>query len=80
MEEKFITIKIFAFPADVTMVQSFMEMKGIETYMKNLVSNRLSYSFGDIEMQVKSSDYEIAKEALIEGGFAVPEDFESLKQ
>ncbi len=75
MEEKFITIKTFAFPADVTMVQSFMEMKGIEIYMKNLVSNRLSYPFGDIEMQVKSTDYEIAKEALIEGGFAKPEDF-----
>ena len=80
MDEKFITIKTFAFPADVTMVQSFMEMKGIETYMKNLVSNRLSYTIGDIEMQVKSSDYEIAKEALIEGGFAVPEDFESINQ
>lgn len=76
MEEKFITVKTFAFPADVTMVQSFMEMRGIETYMKNLVANRLSYSLGDIEMQVKSSDYELAKEALIEGGFAKPEDFE----
>ena len=46
--------------------------------MKNLLSNRLSYAIGDIEMQVKSSDYEIAKKALIEGGFAVPEDFESI--
>ena len=80
MDEKFITIKTFAFPADVTMVQSFMEMKGIETYMKNLVSNRLAYSLGDIEMQVKTSDYEAAKEALIEGGFAKPEDFESINQ
>ena len=51
-----------------------------ETYMKNLVSNRLAYSFGDIEMQVKLSDYEAAKEALIEGGFALPEDFESINQ
>lgn len=76
MDEKFITIKTFAFPADVTMVQSFMEMKGIEVYMKNLVSNRLSYPLGDIEMQVKTSDYQLAKEALIEGGFAVPEDFD----
>jgi hypothetical protein len=80
MEEKIITIKTFAFPADVTMVQSFMEMRGIETYMKNLVSNRLSYPFGNIEMQVKTSDYEIAKEALIEGGFALPEDFEIINQ
>ena len=80
MDEKFITVKTFAFPTDVTMVQSFMEMKGIETYMKNLVSNRLAYSFGEIEMKVKSSDFEIAKEALIEGGFALPEDFESINQ
>ena len=80
MEEKIITIKTFAFPADVTMVQSFMEMRGIETYMKNLVSNRLSYPIGDIEMQVKTSEFEIAKEALIEGGFALPEDFESINQ
>jgi hypothetical protein len=48
--------------------------------MKNLVSNRLAYTLGDIEMQVKTSDYEVAKEALIEGGFAKPEDFESINQ
>ncbi|SFK41274.1 hypothetical protein [Proteiniphilum acetatigenes] len=75
MEEHFITVKTFAFPADVPIVQSFMEMRGIETYMKNLTSNRLAYTLGEIEMQVKSSDYESAKEALIEGGFAKPEDF-----
>lgn len=76
MEEKFITVKMFSFPADVAIVQSYMEMEGIDIYMKNLVSNRLSYTIGDIEMQVKSSDYERAKAALIEGGFAKPEDFE----
>ncbi len=75
MEESFVTVKIFTFPADVTIVQTFMEMRGIETYMKNLVSSRLAYSFGNIEMQVKMSDYEKAKEALIEGGFSKPEDF-----
>lgn len=75
MEEKFITVKTFTFPADVPIIQSFMEMKGIQTFMKNLTSNRMAYSFGDIEMQVRSSDYELAKEALIEGGFAKPEDF-----
>jgi hypothetical protein len=75
MEEHFITVKTFAFPADVSIVQSFMEMRGIETYMKNLTSNRMAYTLGDIEMQVKSSDYESAKEALIEGGFSKPEDF-----
>ncbi|RNC65494.1 putative signal transducing protein [Proteiniphilum sp. X52] len=75
MEEHFITVKTFAFPADVPIVQSFMEMRGIETYMKNLTSNRLAYTLGEIEMQVRNSDYERAKEALIEGGFAKPEDF-----
>ena len=75
MEEHFITVKTFDFPADVPIVQSFMEMRGIETYMKNLTSNRLAYSLGEIEMQVKSSDYDSAREALIEGGFAKPEDF-----
>lgn len=75
MEEKFITVKTFTFPADVTMVQSFMEMRGFKVYFKNLVSNRLAYTIGDIEMQVKTSDYETAKTALIEGGFAKPEDF-----
>lgn len=75
MEEKFITVKTFAFPADVPIVQTFMEMRGIEIYMKNLTSNRLAYTLGEIEMQVKSSDYENAKEALIEGGFSKPEDF-----
>ncbi len=78
MEEKFVTVKTFTFPADVTIVQSFMEMRGIDIYMKNLVSNRLAYTLGEIEMQVKSSDFERAKEALIDGGFAKPEDFKNL--
>ena len=75
MEEHFITVKTFPYPADIPIVQSFMEMRGIEIYMKNLTSNRIAYTIGDIEMQVKSSDYENAKEALIEGGFSKPEDF-----
>ena len=75
MDEEFITVKTFAFPADVSIVQTFMEMKGIEVFMKNLTASRLAYSIGDIEMQVKASDYDAAKNALIEGGFAEPEDF-----
>lgn len=75
MEKDFITVKTFAFPADVTIVQTFMEMRGIDVYMKNLTSNRLAYTLGDIEMQVKRADFEKAKEALIDGGFAEPEDF-----
>lgn len=75
MEEEFITVKTFAFPADVSIVQTFMEMKGIEVFMKNLTASRLAYSIGDIEMRVKASDYNAAKNALIEGGFAEPEDF-----
>ncbi|HAR39415.1 MAG: hypothetical protein A2W86_00945 [Bacteroidetes bacterium GWD2_45_23] len=75
MEESFVTVKTFTFPADVTIAQTFMEMRGIETYMKNLTANRLSYSIGEIEMQVRASDFEQAKAALIEGGFAQPEDF-----
>lgn len=75
MKKDFITVKTFAFPADVTIAQTYMEMRGIDVYMKNLTSNRLAYTLGDIEMQVKRSDYQKAKEALIEGGFAKPEDF-----
>ena len=74
-EDSFVTVKTFNFPADATIAQTFMEMRGIEIYMKNMVSNRLAYTLGDIEMQVKQSDYEKACEALIEGGFAKPEDF-----
>ena len=58
MKQDFITVKTFMFPADVTIVQTYMEMRGIEVYMKNLTSNRLAYTLGDIEMQVKTSDYE----------------------
>ena len=75
MEEQFITVKTFAYPADVAIVQSYMEMRGFELYMKNLTLTRLTYPIFNIEMQVKSSDYENAKEALIEGGFSTPEDF-----
>lgn len=75
MEKDFITVKTFAFPADVTIVQTYMEMRGIEVYMKNLTSNRLAYTLGDIEMQVKKDDFDRAKEALMEGGFSKPEDF-----
>lgn len=75
MKEKFVTIRTFSYPSDVPVVQSYMEMKGIEVYMKNLTTHMLSYPIGKIEMQVKESDYEIAKNALVEGGFAKPEDF-----
>jgi hypothetical protein len=75
MEEEFITVKTFTFPADVSIIQTFMEMRGIEVFMKNLTASRLAYSIGDIEMQVRASDYEIARDALIEGGYAEPEDF-----
>lgn len=75
MEEEFITVKTFTFPADVSIVQTFMEMRGIEVFMKNLTASRLAYSIGDIEMQVRASDYEIARDALIEGGYTEPEDF-----
>ena len=78
MKQDFITVKTFSLPADVTIVQTFMEMRGIEVYMKNLTSNRLAYTLGDIEMQVKTSDFKKAKDALIEGGFSRPEDFPAL--
>ena len=76
MEKDFVTVKTFAFPGDVPIVQSYMEMMGIETFMKNLTSNRLAYTLGEIEMQVKLSDYETAKRALIDGGFSKLEDFD----
>ncbi|MFA5649618.1 MAG: hypothetical protein WC914_00545 [Proteiniphilum sp.] len=79
MKKDFITIKTFAFPADVTIVQTYMEMRGIDIYMKNLVSNRLAYTLGDIEMQVKASAFEKAKGALIDGGFSKPEDFPEIE-
>ena len=79
MKKDFITVKTFAFPADVTIVQTYMEMRGIDIYMKNLVSNRLAYTLGDIEMQVKASDFEKAKGALIDGGFSKPEDFPEIE-
>lgn len=78
MKPDFVTVKTFNFPSEVAVVQSYMDMRGIETYLKNMTSNRLAYTIGDIEMQVKSEDAEIAKQALIEGGFEKPEDFEEL--
>lgn len=70
-----ITVKTFNFPSEVAVVQSFLEMEGITVYLKNYTASQLSYSIGDIDMQVAEKDYERAKEALIEGGFAVLEDF-----
>ena len=70
-----VTIKTFNFPSEVAVVHSFLEMEGITVYMKNYTASQLSYSIGDIDMQVAEEDYEKAKAALIEGGFAVAEDF-----
>ena len=70
-----ITIKTFNFPSEVAVVQSFLEMEGITVYLKNYTASQLAYSIGDIDMQVVEDDYERAKKALIEGGFAVNEDF-----
>lgn len=75
MKKDFVTIKTFTFPGDVPVVQSYLEMMGIETFMKNLTTSRLAYTLGDIDMQVRATDYEAAKKALIEGGFSKPEDF-----
>lgn len=77
MEKDFIIIKTFSQPGDETMARSYLEMMGIDTFMKNLVASRLSYPIGGIQMQVKIDDYQKAKEALIEGGFSKPEDFKS---
>jgi hypothetical protein len=71
-----ITIKTFNFPSEVAIAQSFLEMEGITVYLKNYTASQLSYSIGDIDMQVSEEDYEKAKAALIEGGFAVEEDFQ----
>ena len=70
-----ITIKTFNFPSEVAVAQSFLEMEGITVYLKNYTASQLSYSIGDIDMQVSDEDYEKAKKALIDGGFAQPEDF-----
>ena len=70
-----ITIKTFNFPSEVAVVQSFLEMEGITVYLKNFTASQLAYSIGDIDMQVTEEDFEKAKKALIEGGFAVSEDF-----
>lgn len=70
-----VTIKTFNFPSEVSVAKSFLEMEGITVYLKNLTASQLSYSIGDIDMQVSEKDYEKAKAALIEGGFSQPEDF-----
>ncbi len=70
-----ITIKTFNFPSEVAVVQSFLEMEGITVYLKNYTASQLAYSIGDIDMQVTEVDYEKAKQALIDGGFAVADDF-----
>lgn len=70
-----VTIKTFNFPSEVSVVKSFLEMEGITVYLKNLTASQLSYSIGDIDMQVSEIDFERAKAALIEGGFSQPKDF-----
>ncbi|MFA6838248.1 MAG: hypothetical protein WCR12_05325, partial [Dysgonamonadaceae bacterium] len=75
MKDEFVTVKRFYFAAEVPVLQSYMEMLGIPIYMKNLIANQATYMIGDIEMQVATEDYERAKNALIEGGFASETDF-----
>lgn len=69
MSTDFKTVKRFSYPTEVPIVQSYMEMRGIEYYMKNYVFNTIGYVLGDIEMQVKTEDYDKAVEALMDGGF-----------
>ena len=45
-EDSFVTVKTFNFPADATIAQTFMEMRGIDIYMKNVVSNRWHIPWG----------------------------------
>lgn len=69
MHQDFKTVKRFSYPSEVPVVQSYMDMHGIEYYMKNYVFNSIGYVLGDIEMQVKTEDYDKAVAALMEGGF-----------
>ena len=54
MEENFITVKTFGFSQDVAIVQTYMEMRGIEVYMKNftlifyLILRRKNHSLSHI--------------------------------
>ncbi len=79
MNRDFRTIKVFSHPSEVPVVQSFMEMRRIEYYMKNYIFNSLAYNLGDIEMQVKTEDYDMAVQALIEGGFLNQNDIKTNK-
>lgn len=71
-----ITIKTFNFPSEVEVAKSFLEMEGITVYLRNYTASQLSYSIGNIEMQVAEEDYDRAKRTLIIGGFATPKDFQ----
>lgn len=75
MNQNLVTVKTFNLPGDIPVIQSFLGKEGIEVFIKNITTHRLVGPIGDIEMQVRTTDYQQAKEALIEGGFASHKDF-----
>ncbi|WP_051697628.1 hypothetical protein [Prevotella sp. 10(H)] len=72
-----VTIKISEIPGELAIVKSYLDDKGIFSYLKDeLMFQVHPYAIGGVKLQVKEEDREEAINFLIEGGFAKKEDYE----
>lgn len=71
--EKFVTIKRFTYPYEVSVIQGRLETEGIQTFVKDenitTVHPFSSNAIGGIKLQVKESDVEKANAILRSSGY-----------
>jgi hypothetical protein len=75
-----ITIKIFNYHAELYIAKSFLESEGIRCFVQDELINQImplyTPAVDGIKLQVEPDQAEQAKQLLIQGGFADPEDYE----
>lgn len=71
--DNFITLATFTYPSEMVAIRGRLESEGIECYVKDELTvqiyNFYSNAIGGIRLEVRQSDYETARQILVETGF-----------
>ncbi len=77
MNNDLVTIKTSNIPGELSVAQSFLEENGIYCFLKDELTFQVQpYAIGGVKLQVREEDALMARQLLVEGGFAKKEDFE----
>lgn len=81
--DEFITLATFPYPSEMIAIRGRLESEGIECYVKDELMmqmyNSYSNAIGGVKLEVRQSDYEMARQILEETGFLKEEITEPSK-